>query len=115
MIPLAIVAAIGWPPASGSRGFVALSCNDEIPVVASTLGGTAAADVLTNVSPLMRLGKLAVGGLTFLAMIVCMALYVAINTRAGHLDPQETMSLIGGVTTFTLLAALSCELLTEVK
>jgi hypothetical protein len=69
MTPLVIVAGMDWMPVSGVRGFIRLLCNEEMLAVALTLGGAAAADVLTKSTGRLRPLKLAVGGLTFIATV----------------------------------------------
>ena len=87
LTPLVIVAGMGWMPVSGASGFMRLLCNEEMLAIALTLGGAAAADVLTNSAGRLRPLKLAVGGLTFVATIFSAAGYVMIKTHSNHLGP----------------------------
>jgi hypothetical protein len=65
LTPLLIVAAMGWSPSNGTQGLLRLLCNEELLAIALTLGGAAAADVLTRSSGRFRLLKLFMGGVTF--------------------------------------------------
>jgi hypothetical protein len=115
LTPLLIVAAIGWVPATGVNGFATLLCNEEILAVALTLGGAAAADVLTSSDPFLRLVKLSVGGITFLATIACMALYVLLKTHTSHLGPSQAVTAVLTAGGFTIVCALCCEVLSGAK
>ncbi len=115
LTPLLIVAGIGWFPATGAKGFVALLCNEDLLAVALTLGGASAADVLTSREPGLRLAKLAAGGVTFLASLASMGLYIAIKTRAHHLDPDEIVVTVTGAGGWTVACALVCQALSGGK
>ena len=115
LTPLLIVAVIGWFPATGAKGFVALLCNEDLLAVALNLGGAAAADVLTSREPGLRLAKLVVGGITFLATLISMGLYVAIKTRVHHLAPDEIVATILGAGGLTVGCALICQVLSGGK
>lgn len=114
LTPLVIVAGMGWMPASGVPGFIQLLCNEEMLAVALTLGGAAAADVLTKSAGRLRRLKLAVGGLTFIATIFSAAGYVMIKTHANHFGPDLVMLVVAVAGGTTLAGALVCEILAEV-
>jgi hypothetical protein len=114
LTPLVIVAGMGWMPVSGASGFMRLLCNEEMLAIALTLGGAAAADVLTNSAGRLRPLKLVVGGLTFIATIFSAAGYVIIKTHSNHLGPDLVMLAVAGAGGATLAGALACEILAEV-
>lgn len=114
MAPLVIVAFMGWMPMSGASGFVKFICNEDLLAVALTLGGAAAADVLTKSAGALRLLKLLVGGLTSVASVLSVAGYVAIKAHANHLDDGQITTLVEIAGGATLIGALFCEVLSEV-
>jgi hypothetical protein len=114
MTPLVIVAGMGWMPVSGAPGFIRLLCNEEMLAVALTLGGAAAADVLTKSAGRLRPLKLAVGGLTFVATVFSAAGYVMIKTHSNHFGPDLVMLVVAVAGGTTLAGALVCEILAEV-
>ena len=82
--------------------------------VALTLGGAAAADVLTKSAGRLRPLKLAVGGLTFVATIFSAAGYVVIKTHSNHFGPDQIITGVEFAGGATLVGALACEILAEV-
>ncbi len=114
LTPLLIVAVLAWEPSTGRAGLVALLCNEALLAVALTLGGAAAAGLLTRSAGAVRPLKLLIGGLTFLATVACVALYVIVKVHAGHLSPDQMIALITGCSVFAISGALACEILSEV-
>jgi hypothetical protein len=113
MAPLMIVAFMGWMPASGVSGFIRFISNEDLLAVALTLGGAAAADVLTKSAGALRLLKLLVGGLTSLASVFSVAGSVAIKAHANHLDNDQITTLVEIAGGATLIGALFSEVLSE--
>jgi len=64
-----------WDP-SGHTTMLSLLSNEELLAVALTLGGASAADVLANSSGRFQVAKLTAGGLTLLATLGAVALYL---------------------------------------
>ena len=113
LLPLTIVAFLAWDP-DGHTSIWSLLTNEELLAVALTLGGASAADVLANSSGRFRAAKVTAGGLTLLATLCAVAVYVAFKGGLTHLKPDgrelADRALYGGV----VLGAFFSELLAEV-
>ena len=113
MTPLAVVVFMTWQPSAGVAGFLRLTCNEDLLAVALTLGGAAAADVLIHSSGRLRVIKIIGGGLTFLATVDCMGIFVVTKAHLSHFDSNDLATTVGFAALTTLAGAMICEVLAE--
>jgi hypothetical protein len=114
MTPLFIVAAIGWPPATGTRVFLRLLFQEDMLAVALTLGGASAVNVLASAAD--SSGPSNSHAVDIHLSCPCYRSRPMLSSRvhAKPLSPDEIYWLAVSVSGATLTGGLFSEVLSEV-